>query len=98
LVKTRHIPERSCVACRRKLPKRELVRIVRTPLGAVKVDHNGKEAGRGAYLCRSSECWQRGIAKGALERSLKTSISPEDRSQLTAYSSQGVDGPLIGER
>ncbi len=97
MVKTRHIPERSCVACRRKLPKRELVRIVRTPLGTVKVDHKGKEAGRGAYLCRSTECWQRGIAKGALDRSLKTPISPEDRAQLTAHYSHGLDGPLIGE-
>lgn len=98
MVKTRHIPERSCVACRQKLPKRDLVRIVRTSQGAVKVDRSGKESGRGAYLCGARDCWQRGVAKGALERSLKVSLSPEDRSQLTAFYAQGVDESTIGER
>ena len=97
MAKARHNPERSCVACRQKLPKRELVRIVRTPYGAVKVDPDGKEAGRGAYLCWSPECWQQGIGKGALQRSLKVPISPEEQSQLTSFYTHRVGEPIIGE-
>src|ERR671916_796064 len=48
----RHIPERTCVACRSPRPKRELVRVVRAPDGTVTVDDTGKKSGRGAYLCR----------------------------------------------
>lgn len=84
LLRTRHIPERRCVACREKFPKRELTRIVRTSHGAVIVDPSGKTAGRGAYLCGSADCWQRGILKGGLERGLRSSIPPGDREALLA--------------
>jgi len=73
-----------------------MVRIVRTPQGAVKVDRNGKEAGRGAYLCGSRECWQQGIDKGALERSLKVPISAEDRAQLIAFYTNAAPGSITG--
>ena len=98
LSKGRHIPERSCVSCGQKMPKRELVRIVRTPHGDVTVDPNGKEAGRGAYLCASPACWQKGIEKGALERSLKRSLSPRDRAQLMTFYRQVVPGSLVEEQ
>ena len=85
MVNVRHIPERSCVACGKKLAKRELIRIVRTPQGSVDVDLSGKAAGRGAYLCRSLACWQRGLEKGGLERSLKLSIPDQDRAELLTH-------------
>ena len=85
MAKDRHVPERSCVACARKLPKRDLIRIVKTPQGAVTVDPNGKSAGRGAYLCWTPSCWQRGIEKGGLERSLKLEISTQDKSSLLEF-------------
>ncbi len=85
MAKVRHVPERSCVACGQKLPKRELIRIVKTLQGAVTVDRNGKLAGRGAYLCWKPSCWQRGVEKGGLERSLKLEISTQDKSDLLDY-------------
>ena len=85
MAKTRHVPERTCVACGQKLPKRELIRIVRTPQGAVLVDATGKSPGRGAYLCGSSACWERAVHKGGLERGLHTQITGPDRAQLMAY-------------
>ncbi len=85
MAKVRHVPERSCVACAQKLSKRDLIRIVKTPEGAVTVDRNGKSAGRGAYLCRTPSCWRRGIDKGGLERSLKLEISNQDKSSLLDF-------------
>ncbi len=98
LAKGRHIPQRSCVACGRKLPKRELARIVRTTEGAMMVDRTGKVAGRGAYLCWSSSCWQRGRLKGTLERSLKSALSAQDQAQLLAFYQEAIAGPLLEER
>ena len=92
LAKSRHVPERTCVACGQKLPKRELIRIVRTPQGAVLADVTGNSAGRGAYLCGASPCWERAVHKGSLERGLHTQISADDRAQLIAFYHQHVAG------
>jgi uncharacterized protein len=81
--KVKHIPQRTCIGCREVLPKRTLIRIVRTPEG-VRVDATGKLAGRGAYLHNLRSCWERGL-KGALANALKTSIGPEDRRILQEY-------------
>ncbi|MCL5958233.1 MAG: YlxR family protein [Chloroflexi bacterium] len=81
----KHIPQRTCVACRQEESKRELVRVVRTPEGAVKVDLTGKKSGRGAYLCRSKACWDLAFKKKALEHALKTEISPEDKADLLEF-------------
>jgi predicted RNA-binding protein YlxR (DUF448 family) len=65
------------------MPKRQLIRIVRSPEG-VQVDSTGKLAGRGAYLHYRRSCWERGL-KGALARALKTELVTEDRERLQAY-------------
>lgn len=96
--KTRHIPERRCVACGQKAPKRELTRIVRTPQGAVQADASGKASGRGAYLCCSSACWERGIRKGGLERGLQISIPARDREVLLDYYREQVARPTASEK
>ncbi|MDA0734545.1 MAG: YlxR family protein [Chloroflexi bacterium] len=80
-----HTPERTCIACGRKLPKRELLRIVRTPEGQIAPDLTGKTAGRGAYLCSSPECWQKGIYRGGLERGLKASLSAQEQKLLLDF-------------
>jgi len=85
LAKPRHVPERRCVACGQRAPKRDLTRIVRTPQGTVHADSTGKSSGRGAYLCRSMDCWDRGVRKGSLERNLKVTIAPRDREVLLDY-------------
>ena len=65
--------------------KREMVRVIRTPEGSVVADPTGKSAGRGAYLCAKTECWDGGLKKGRLEHSLKVSISASDAEGLREY-------------
>ena len=79
----KHIPQRTCVGCRKVQPKRSLIRIVRTTEG-VRVDPGGKLAGRGAYLHALRSCWEQGM-KGSLARALKTVIRPEDQDHLAAF-------------
>lgn len=83
--KPRHVPERTCVACKQQRPKRELIRIVRTPDGHVVLDPTGKKSGRGAYLCARRSCWEPALRKGILEREFEIALPPEDRAALEAY-------------
>jgi len=88
-MKRKSAPQRTCVACRHVKSKRELIRVVRTPDGTVCVDETGKDPGRGAYLCRDSVCWEKGIGKGnVLGHSLKVTLSETDRAALLAYALQ----------
>jgi predicted RNA-binding protein YlxR (DUF448 family) len=81
----RHVPERTCIACRQARPKRELIRIVRTPQGHVELDPTGKKSGRGAYLCAKRSCWEPALRSGRLEREFALAVPPEDRAALEAY-------------
>ena len=81
--RVKHVPQRTCVGCREVLPKRKMIRIVRTAEG-VQVDPTGKLAGRGAYLHDRRECWQRGM-KGALAHALKATITDNERAQLEEF-------------
>lgn len=83
--RTRHVPERRCISCGQRAPKRQLTRIVRTPQGTVHADDSGKSSGRGAYLCGSPTCWEKGVKKGGLERNLQVAIGPQDRDSLLGY-------------
>jgi hypothetical protein len=83
--RTKHVPERTCIACRQKKPKWEMVRIVRTPQGNIEIDSRGKKAGRGAYLCKSRSCWEAGLVKKRLEHYLKAELSSEQRAALLEY-------------
>ena len=65
LPRKRHIPERTCVTCGSKKPKRELVRIASSPEGQVSVDVTGKAPGRGAYVC-GADCWDTALGPGAI--------------------------------
>ena len=76
-MKTRKIPLRSCVVTGEKLDKRELLRIVRSKDGEVKVDLTGKMNGRGAYIKRDVKVLEEAIKKKSLERKLECSISNE---------------------
>jgi hypothetical protein len=84
-IRPRHVPQRTCIACRRTTAKRELVRIVRTVEGGVEVDPTGKRSGRGAYLCPTPDCWRLAVQKGRLDRALKTGLSARDREALLLY-------------
>lgn len=81
----KHIPLRTCIACRQERNKRELVRIVRTPTAGVQVDPTGKLAGRGAYLCRSRACWEQALQGQRLAGALKTTLNPDEVAGLRAF-------------
>ena len=80
----RHVPIRSCVVCGNKTSKRELTRIVATPLGTVSIDPTGRLPGRGAYICRDEPCLDKGLKKGRLEYALRTKLTDEDWSELVS--------------
>ena len=71
------IPQRQCMGCRERLSKKELIRVVRGPDGAVSLDFGGKKNGRGAYICPKAECLQKAQKSKALERSLEVPIPQE---------------------
>lgn len=81
----KHIPQRTCVACRTVRPKRELVRIVRTPEGDIVVDETGKQNGRGAYLCPTRACWEKALSEGLLKRALRTGLTEDAEARLRAH-------------
>ena len=81
--RVKHVPQRTCVGCKEILPKRTLVRVVRTPEG-LRIDPTGKTAGRGAYLHDRRSCWERGL-KGALAHALKVEITDQDREVLREF-------------
>ena len=91
----KHVPVRTCVACGTSRPKRELIRIVRTPEGQVELDLTGKKPGRGAYLCPRAECWDLKVAIPRLQRSLRATIDETARASLEAYaqSLHGANAP-----
>lgn len=66
----KHVPVRSCIACRAARPKAELMRLVRMPDGQVTLDPTGRSAGRGAYVCRREQCVEQAVRKGAAQRAL----------------------------
>ena len=76
------IPQRQCMGCRERKEKREMIRVVRTPEGAVNLDFGGKLNGRGAYLCPNPECLKRAIRSKALDRSLEVTIPEEVYARL----------------
>jgi predicted RNA-binding protein YlxR (DUF448 family) len=81
----KHVPERTCIACHEVKPKRELVRLVCGPLGVVEVDASGRKPGRGAYLCQSPACWNKGVNKGKLEHALRGKIDADNRAELMKF-------------
>ena len=81
--RVKHVPQRTCVGCREVLPKRKMVRIVRTAEG-VQVDSTSKLAGRGAYLHDRRECWERGL-RGSLAHALKTTLTADERARLEDF-------------
>jgi len=86
------IPMRQCVGCREMKMKKELVRVVRSPEGAITLDFRGKAPGRGAYLCPSAECLKKARKSKALERSLDCAVPPEIYDALLERMEAGDDG------
>lgn len=71
------IPMRQCLGCREMKPKRELIRVVRSPQGEISLDFKGKAQGRGAYVCPKLECLKKAVKSKAIERALEASVPEE---------------------
>lgn len=84
-MKMRKIPMRTCVITKEKLPKNELIRVVRTPLGEVVVDDTGKVNGRGAYLKKDLEVFNKAKASKVLNRHLEIEVPDAVFETLKEY-------------
>lgn len=82
--KVKKIPQRLCVGCQEQHPKKELIRIVRSPEGEFSVDRTGKKSGRGAYICSKAECLEKARKEHRLERSFACAIDPAVYDALAA--------------
>lgn len=82
-IKVKKQPERRCVGCGEHFPKRELVRVVRSPEGEISIDLVGKKSGRGVYICKRLDCLKKAIKARRLENSLDCSIPEEVYKRLT---------------
>jgi uncharacterized protein len=87
-LKNKHIPQRTCVACRQIKNQRELIHLVLDHNGNVKVDISQKMSGRGAYLCPKMNCWEIGINKNRLESSLRIKLGSDNRQALIDFSNK----------
>lgn len=85
------IPMRQCTGCREMKPKKELIRIVKSPEGDITIDFKGKSPGRGAYICPDTECLKKAIKSKALERAFGTEIPEEIYEALTKQLEENGD-------
>ena len=85
------IPQRQCMGCRERKPKKELIRVVRGTDGTVSLDFGGKAPGRGAYICPDPQCLQKAMKSKSLDRSLEVTIPQEvyERLQKEMEENQG---------
>ncbi len=81
-MKVKKIPLRMCTGCMEMKPKKELIRIVKSPEGEVSVDLTGKKSGRGAYICKDIECLEKAFKTKRLSRNLDIAIDNEIYDRL----------------
>ena len=86
------IPQRQCMGCRERKPKKEMIRVVRCTDGTVSLDFGGKMNGRGAYICPDPECLKKVQKSKALERSLEVPIPEEVYARLQKEMEAGIHG------
>ncbi|HEY4711106.1 MAG TPA: YlxR family protein [Dehalococcoidia bacterium] len=83
--KSKHLPQRTCIACQQTKEKKALIRLVRTDNGVAEVDVFEKKPGRGAYLCPKQVCWELALKKNRLDHALRTKLSEDNRQILIEY-------------
>ena len=84
------IPMRQCLGCREMKPKKELIRVVRSPEGDISLDFRGKASGRGAYVCPEPECLKKARKSRAFERAFSAHIPDEVYELLEKQMEDGV--------
>lgn len=75
--KVKKIPQRQCLGCNEKRPKKELLRVVRTPEGEISLDFTGKMSGRGAYICHDIKCLKKARKSRRIDKNLDCEIPDE---------------------
>lgn len=80
--RVKKIPQRMCVGCQEMKPKKQLIRVVRTPENTIEIDDTGKRSGRGAYVCPEEECFISAVKGKRLEKALRCSVSSEIIDEL----------------
>ena len=82
--KVKKIPQRKCTGCGQSFPKKDLIRVVRSPEGEVSLDFTGKKSGRGAYVCKRSQCFKKARKANRFRTNLECEISEELLEALEA--------------
>ncbi len=88
---------RQCVGCREMKEKKSMIRIIRTPEGEFLVDDTGKKNGRGAYLCRSVECYGKAVKSGSFSRAFRMQIPEEIYDRLAKEIETEASGVMHAE-
>ena len=86
------IPMRQCLGCREMKPKRELIRVVKSPEDEISLDFKGKKPGRGAYVCHDPECLKRAIKSKALSRAFGVPIPQSVMDELETRQMEDQNG------
>lgn len=81
-MQNKRIPLRMCTGCGEHLPKRQMVRVVKSPQGEISIDLTGKQSGRGAYVCPKAECLRKARKAKRLERVFECVIPEEVYDKL----------------
>jgi len=84
-VKSKSLPQRTCIACRQVREKKDLIRLVSTENGIADIDVFGNKPGRGAYLCPKRSCWELALRKNRLDYALRTRLRDDNRQTLSEY-------------
>ena len=92
----RKIPQRRCVICKTQKNKNELLRVVKNKENEIKVETTGKEPGRGAYICYSTECLEKAMKTKKLEKELDVKIDNEIYMQIQNIIKEKNGGDVIG--
>ena len=86
------IPMRQCMGCREMKPKKELIRVVRSPEGGVSLDFKGKAPGRGAYICHDLQCLKKARKSGSIGRVLEVEIPADIYDEMEAAMEETENG------
>ena len=86
--KVKKIPTRQCLGCNEHRPKRELLRVLRTPEGEITLDFVGKMSGRGAYICPKLSCLKKARKSRRIDRSLECTVPDEIYDRMEAELSE----------
>ena len=87
--KQRKIPLRQCLGCNERKPKKELLRVVRTPEGEIELDFNGKRSGRGAYICPDASCFKKARRSKRIDNMLECEIPESVYDEMEKKISEG---------